>query len=124
MRGATRGALLPLAFALILLFASGFVGYVYSHEPARDELAVRFEGIPPPGPTYLVGSVASVGDGVLTLALRAGGEREVALPASVSVEDLQRLDGALQTGARVNVGVDDTPFGLVLTGLVTFEGRP
>ena len=113
--------LLPFALVLALFATSATVGYVYSHEPSRDTLLVEFEGEPAPQPTYVIGAVAAIEGDTLRLATGAGGEREVALSPDTPVEGLERLEAALDAGASVNVGVDDTDFGQVLTGIVTIE---
>lgn len=46
------------------------------------------------------------------------------VPADTPVEVLERLEAALDDGAMVNVGVDDTAFGQVLTGIVAIEAVP
>lgn len=122
MSGRAGPLLLPIAAALVLFLASGVIGYVYSHEPARDTLVVAYEGTPPPSPTYVIGAIATVEGGTLRLDVGAGGQREVVLASGVPVEALERTGALPEDGTSVNVGVDDTDFGLVLTGVVTVEG--
>lgn len=116
-----RPLLLPLGLAVALFVLTGVMGYVYSHEPARDTLLVEFEGTPAPRPNYLIGSIAGIEGDTLRLDVGAGGRREVTLPADTPLEDLERLNAAFEAGAMVNVGVDDTSFGQVLTGIVAIE---
>lgn len=111
------------------LFLGGFAGgYVYQHEPARATLDVRIasdssgEGATP-GVRTLGGTVASVEGGRLTLTA-ASGPVTVPFPAGVAVDELLRAPEGLASGTRVNVGVQSTQYGLVLTGLVAIEGAP
>lgn len=116
-----RPLLLPVGFLVALVAATTLLGYVYSHEPARDTLTVAFEGTPPPQPTYVIGAVATVEGDTVRLDVGAGGSREVSVSADTPVEDLERLDAPPADGTTVNVGVDDTSFGQVLTGIVAIE---
>lgn len=108
----------------VVVLLTGIAGYVYSHEPARDTLLVEFEGTPAPQPTYITGSFASVEDALLRVDTAAGRQHEVPSSADLPVEDLRRLPALPSDGATVNVGVDDTSFGQVLTGVVIVEGAP
>ena len=120
----TRALFVPAAL-LSALFLGGLTGgYVYSHEPARNTLEVRIaaDGAPPGSPV-LSGSVTSVDGDRLTLSTAAG-PVTVALPAGVLVDELIRAPEGLAGGARVNVGVQATQYGLVVTGLVAIEGAP
>lgn len=119
-----RTLLLPAAFVLGVFGITAVAGYVYSHEPSRDTLLVEYQGTPEPQPTYLLGAVEVVEGGSLTLATASGGHREVAVPPETPVEDLERVEVIPDAGATVNVGVDDTEFGLVLTGVVAIETAP
>ncbi|MGE3962291.1 MAG: hypothetical protein AB7F65_11485 [Dehalococcoidia bacterium] len=116
--------LLPAALIAALFVTAALIGYVYSHEPARDTLLVEFEGTPVPQPTYVIGSVAAVDGDTLRLSTGAGGSRELRLPAGAPVEELRRLAAPPTDGTSVNVGVDETAFGQVLTGIVAFEAAP
>lgn len=125
--GRIRPFLLPAGLALGLFVLTAVMGYVYSHEPARDALLVEFEGTPAPQPAYLIGSVSALEGDTLRLDVGGGGQREVTVLADTPVEVLERLQAALDAGAMVNVGVDDTSFGQVLTGIVAIqpaEGAP
>lgn len=107
------------------LFLGGIVGgYVYSHEPARDELEVVVSADSASGGARTVnGTVAGIEGGRLTLTT-AGGQVVVTLPPGAPVDELLRLPAGLPAGARVNVGVQSTQYGLVLTGIVAVEGAP
>ena len=118
-----RASLLPAALFLLLFALAGVVGYVYSHEPARDTLVVDFEGTPPPAPDYVIGAVSEIEGGTVRLNTGGGGSRELDVDGA-SVEDLQRLEEIPADGTHVNVGVDETSFGQVLTGVVAFEDLP
>ena len=115
-----RASALPVALFLALFVLAGVIGYVYSHEPARDTLVVDFEGTPLPAARYVIGAVSSIEGDSVRLNVGGGGSREVAVGAA-PIEDLQRLEAIPADGTRVNVGVDDTAFGQVLTGVVAFE---
>ncbi len=119
-----RLLLLPTVLVVVLFGLTTLAGYVYSHEPSRDQLVVEYEGTPAPQPAYLSGSVVGIDGETLRIAMASGGEREVALSADTPVEVLERSETAPEAGARVNVGVDDTDFGLVLTGIVTIAEAP
>jgi hypothetical protein len=109
---------------LVLLFVAGLAGgYVYTHEPARDTLEVVIAAGSGDGTRTINGTVASVEGGRLTLST-AGGQVVVALPAAAPLDELVRTAQGLPSGARVNVGVQSTQYGLVLTGLVAVEGAP
>ena len=112
----------PLALYALLAAAAfvlaGMGGYVYSHEPERDVLLVDIQSTPAPPPGTVSGFIVAIDDASLTLATPDGGQAVLDLPAGLPVEDLERLEAALPEGATVNVGVDDTQFGQVLTGVV------
>ena len=107
------------------LFGGGLAaGYVYRHEPARDTLEVVVASTSATGGTRTVsGTVASIEGTRLTLTT-AGGPVTVTLLSGAPTDDLVRATGGLPNGARVNVGVQSTQYGLVLTGLVAVEGAP
>ncbi|MQC17952.1 MAG: hypothetical protein DWG80_02620 [Chloroflexi bacterium] len=119
-----RALLFPAAFVLGVFVLTAVAGYVYSHEPSRDTLLVEYQGTPEPQPTYLLGAVDVVEGGTITLATASGGHRDVVVPPGTPVEVLERVEASPDDGATVNVGVDDTEFGLVLTGVVAIETAP
>ena len=117
--------LLPVAPLVVLAaIASGIVGLVYAHEPARDRVALSVDRSRPGGePTLVSGTVTSIGNGRLAVS-GEGGATDLALPAGVPVEDLQALSAAnLAAGARVNVGAERSDFGVALTGIVVVAER-
>lgn len=121
---ARRRSLLVSGGLFALLFIGGLAGgYVYSNEPARDTLEVVIAAPSGDGARTVSGTVAAIEAGRLTLATSAG-QVVVTLPASTPLDELVRAPGGLPSGARVNVGVQSTQYGLVLTGLVAVEGAP
>ena len=105
-----------------VLFAGGFgIGYVYSHQSVRNTLDVRLTNEGAPAGRTLTGTITSVEGGKLVLST-ASGAVTVALPSNVAVDELLRAPEGLANGARVNVGVQSTQYGLVLTGVVAVEG--
>ncbi len=117
--------LLPVGPLVVLTaLASGVVGFVYAHEPARDVVALSVDRERPAGEPVLVsGTVASVADGRLVLS-GDGGSTDLVIPTGAAVEDLQALPaGSLATGARVNVGAERSDFGVALTGVVVVAER-
>ena len=119
-----RTLLVPAVLFGVLFLGGLAGGYVYRHEPARSTLDLRIasEG-GAPGPRMLSGTVTSVDGSRLVLSTSAG-PVTVALPAGVAVDELIRAPEGLPSGVRVNVGVQSTQYGLVLTGLVAVEGAP
>lgn len=116
---------LPVGPLVVLAtLASGVVGFVYAHEPARDQVALSIDRERPAGEPMLVsGTVASVADGRLVLS-GDGGSTDLVIPTGAAVEDLQALPaGSLATGARVNVGAERSDFGVALTGVVVVAER-
>jgi hypothetical protein len=110
------GALLVAVFAVALL-----AGYVYAHEPARDELVLQLDQEPPPTNTRaLSGVIVEVLDDRLMLQYD-GGQLEVMLSGAVPIEELRRDQATLAPGTPVNLGAEETSFGLVLTGIVAVE---
>ncbi len=107
---------------LAVLFVGGLgAGYVYKHEPVRNTLDVRLTNDGAPTGRTLTGTVTSVEAGQLILST-ASGAVTVALPSNLAVDELVRAPEGLANGARVNVGVQSTQYGLVLTGVVAVEG--
>jgi len=115
------GPLLYALLALAVFLLAGLGGYVYLHEPPRDTLTVDIQATPAPPSTTVAGSVVAVDGTSVTLAMPDGRQVTLTLPADLPVEDLARLGAALPEGATVNVGVDHTRFGQVLTGIVWIE---
>lgn len=116
---------LPVGPLVVLAaLASGVVGFVYAHEPARDQVALTVDRERPAGePTLVSGTVASVADGRLVLS-GDGGSTDLMILKGAPVEDLQALQaGSLVTGARVNVGAERSDFGVALTGVVVVAER-
>ncbi len=113
-----RAALLAAALFGGVFLAGLAGGYVYSHEPVRDTLVLRIESPEdaPDAPLYRAG----VAIDALTVEVEAA---PVALPAGLPLEDLERVE-AHAAGTPVNVGVDRTEFGQVLTGIVAVESTP
>ncbi len=117
--------LLPVGpLVALTALASGLVGFVYAHEPARDQVALSVDRERPAGETMLLsGTVSSVADGRLVLS-GEGGSTDLVIPMGAPVEDLQALPaGSLATGARVNVGAERSDFGVALTGVVVVAER-
>lgn len=106
-------ASLMLAAALL----SALVGFVYAHEPARDEQVVVLQSQAVTQRT-VSGTVTRISDGRITIQ-GADGTAAFALPAGVTLEELQAsAPSALVPGAKVNIGVERSTFGFALTGIV------
>ena len=110
--------------ALVAALGCGAAGFVYSHEPARDEIALTIDRNRPAGaPTIISGTVTRVSAGRLVVE-GEGGATDLALPPTATVEDLQAVTpAALTPGARVNVGAERSDYGVALTGVVVVAGR-
>ncbi|GMU39491.1 MAG: hypothetical protein AMXMBFR23_03570 [Chloroflexota bacterium] len=113
-----RAILLAAALFGVVFLAGLAAGYVYSHEPARDTLLLRVEA--PEGAADAPRYRAGVAIDALTVEVEAA---PVTLPAGLPLEDLERVE-AHADGTPVNVGVDRTEFGQVLTGIVAMETAP
>jgi hypothetical protein len=119
-------AALPMAIALLVAFALGAAaGFVFAHDPAREAVVVRVEGEPPvggeSGEAVVGGEVASL-EGSRLVVETDRGQLEVEL-AAVAIEELARVDArGLEVGETVNLGGEQTPFGLALSGVVAIEG--
>lgn len=109
---------------ITVLLLAGVIGYVYSHEPTRDSLAVDLVAATEDGLSTLSGTVIAVTDSTITIADASGGERTLALAPGAPVEAMARLAGAPDAGTIVNIGVDDSPFGQFVTGIVSIEAAP
>lgn len=114
--------LLYAALVTVVLAAAGVGGYVYRHDPVRDTLLVEVAATPAPAPTSISGSISRIEGATYTLVTPTGREVTLTLPAGTPVEALQRLIEPPEEGTAVNVGVEDTSFGQVLTGIVAVEG--
>lgn len=105
-----------------ILLGSGAAGYVYKHEPARDQLIINIQATPAPAPETLTGAIVSIDGDTLVLSTPDGGQLTLTLPAYyIPIEDLTRSTTALTAGSQVNVGVNNTTFGQVLTGIVAIQ---
>ncbi len=109
---------LPLAsLMLTAALLSAVVGFVYAHEPARDEQVVALRSHAGEGWT-VSGRVTRIGDGRITID-GEGRSIDLAFPAGVVVEELQTsAQSALVPGAQVNIGVERSDVGFALTGIV------
>jgi hypothetical protein len=121
MRERTGPIVLYAALAAVVLGLSGIAGYIYRHEPVRDVLAVHVESTPVPSPATVSGLVVGVEGDTYVLVTASGAEVTLTIPPGAPVEDLQRLAEALVEGATVNVGVENTTYGQVLTGIVVVD---
>lgn len=110
--------------ALVAALGCGLAGFVYTHEPARDEVAVTVDRArPAAAPTIVSGTVTRTGEGRLIVE-GPGGTTDLALPANVTVEELQSIaPSALTAGASVNIGAERSDYGVALTGVVVVAGR-
>lgn len=110
------------AALLLGVFASAAVaGYVYQYDPPRDRVVLAVDTSTPPSDVSIVaGTVAEVHADRIVIE-REGQRIELALPDGVSFEDLQRSAEPLAPGTAVNVGAEQTDFGLVFTGIVAVE---
>lgn len=105
--------------ALVVALGCGVAGFVYAHEPAREQVVLTVEHTRPPGaPAVVSGTVTRAVDGRLVVE-GEGGTAELALPPATPIEELETLPpAALTPGARVNVGVERSDYGIALTGVV------
>ena len=119
-----RSLLVYGALLGVLFLGGGLSGYVYKHEPVRDTLTVRVAPpAEPAGPRTISGTVSAL-DGTRLTVATAAGPVSVTIPPGAVIDDLVRAPGGLAAGTRVNVGVESTQYGLVLTGVVAVEGAP
>ena len=120
-----RAARPPAALAALLagLFLAGaFAGYVYKYAPQPDLVSVRVERrAETADPRVIGGTVSAIEGGRITLATPVG-PVTILLSPGLTPDELRRAPGGLPAGARVNVGVESTQYGLVLTGIVAVEG--
>lgn len=120
----TSPLLSPALMVFGVALACGVVGFVYAHEPARDQVVVDVDHTRPASPVTMVsGTVVRIGDGRVVVE----GERgaiDLAMTADASVEELQTIPpSALVAGARVNVGAERSNYGVALTGVVVVGDR-
>ncbi|TAK77872.1 MAG: hypothetical protein EPO16_04570 [Dehalococcoidia bacterium] len=104
---------------LVAALGCGAAGFVYAHEPARDQVILTVDHARPAASTAIVsGTVTRTGDGRLMVE-GEGGTVELALPPGTALEELQGLPPSdLVTGARVNIGAERSDYGIALTGVV------
>ena len=117
--------LLPsIVLASAAALGCGVAGFVYSHEPVRDQVVVAVDRDHPAGaPVVLSGTVTRVGDGRLVIE-SDGKAIELALPPAAPVEDLQRVAPSVFTpGMQVNVGAERSDTGVLFSGVVVVAGR-
>ena len=118
MNADRRRAALMTAVLLAVTFGAGTIGgYVYSHEPQRDALLIQVDA-----PSSVADGALRGGVAVDALTVQVEGA-PIALPAGLPLDDLVRVD-TLPDGTVVNVGVDRTEFGQVLTGVVAVDETP
>lgn len=110
--------------ALVAALGCGAAGFVYAHEPARDEVALTIDRNRPAGASTIIsGAVTRAADGRLVVE-GEGGTTDLALPSTVLVEALEVVaPAALSPGTRVNIGVERSDYGVALTGVVVVAGR-
>jgi hypothetical protein len=121
-----RSALTYAAIVAVVFAAALVASFVYTHEPQRDTLSVSLRTTPAQasGERTVGGTLAAVDGGTLQLHTDTG-DVSVTLPAGVPLLDLTRVpsaDAPFATGAAVNVGGEETPSGLVISGIVAVEG--
>jgi len=120
---------LTYAVILAIVFAGSLAAaFVFTHEPKRDTISVGVSSIPaqPRTERIAAGSIVEAREDRLVIRGESG-RIEIALPAGLPKDDLQRLAGPAElfaTGTRVNVGGEQTQFGLVVTGIVAVDGAP
>lgn len=119
-----RWLLSSTVFASIAALGCGVAGFVYSHEPARDQVVVAVDRDHPAGaPIILSGTVTRVSDGRFVIE-SDGKSIDLALPPTAPVEDLQRVAPSVFTpGVQVNVGAERSDTGVLFSGVVVVAGR-
>ena len=112
------------AFVLLAVFAlSAGAGFLLEHEPVPDERRIFIDReAPPPGPReFSGGEVTAVGGGLIAIRTPEG-IVEFELHPGASVEELRRTaEPRFAPGDAVNLGGEQSEFGLVLTGVVALE---
>ena len=109
---------------LVLLAAFGLGvagGFLYTHEPAPPELRTRLTAGRAEAESSVRGTLTSIGADHIEVTT-AEGARRLSLAASVPIEELTPLTGAVAEGAAVNLGGNRTESGFVITGVVVIEG--
>ncbi len=112
--------LLPAGImALVVALGCGAAGFVYAHEPAREQVVLTVEHTRPPGAASIVsGTVTRAVDGRLVVEGERG-TADFALPSATPIEELEALPPtALTPGAHVNIGAERSDYGIALTGIV------
>ncbi len=111
-----------LVLAAVFALSAG-AGFVLEHEPAPDERRITIDRTPlPPGPELFLGGEVT-GRGAGRIAIRTHeGVREFRVAPDAPVEELRRAaEPRFEAGDAVNLGGEQSEFGLVLTGVVTLE---
>ena len=111
-------------FVLAAVFAaSAAVGFLLEHEPAPDERRISIDReAPPPGPPEFVGGEVTAVDGGRIALRTPEGVLEFELGPDTSFEQLRRVaEPRFAPGDTVNLGGEQSDFGLVLTGVVALE---
>ncbi len=115
---ATTAIVLAAVFAL-----SAAAGFLLEHEPAPDErrISIDREALPPGPLEASGGEVTGVGGGRIALRT-AEGIIEFELGPDALMEQLRRVaEPRFAPGNTVNLGGEQSDFGLVLTGVVALE---
>jgi len=116
-------AALPLVVALVIAFGLGAGGgFAVAHDPSADLVVVRVEqerAADGPAEAVVSGVVVRV-DGARLVIETDRGPLAVDL-SGLAVEELARM-AELGVGATVNIGGEQTPSGLVLSGVVAIDG--
>lgn len=122
MRFSVRGTALYLTL-LVAVFAGGLAGgYVYKHEPQADVLSLAITPALPSEERFAGGAVVSIEGDSITLASDEGTVPYRLAPGFVA-EALEPI-AEVNEGARANVGLERTAYGLYLTGVVEIGAQP
>lgn len=112
------------AFVLVAVFAaSAAAGFLLEHEPAPDERRIFIDReAPPPGPReFSGGEVTEVGGGRIAIRTPEGIVAFELHPGAATEELRRTTEPRFATGDAVNLGGEQSEFGLVLTGIVALE---